>query len=134
MSLGQVKFSVNRKRKVRGKRTLKEFKLSCTGLYIADYCILIYRRSPVYLLSTIRPTLSHWHVQLTAEAACLSLGAVLVIFVLIVVRSISFQQCHPVWRTPAQRNVRRYKKTLPNGDWKLLQTPTDIYMARFTFP
>jgi hypothetical protein len=73
-------------------------------------------------------------VQLVAEASFLSLGAVLVIFVLIVVRSISFQLCHPVWRTLAQRNLRRYRKTLPNGDWKLLQTPTDIYMARFTFP
>ena len=43
--------------------------------------------------STIRPTLSH--VQLTSESSCLSFGAILVIFVLIVVRSISFQR-HPV--------------------------------------
>ena len=41
------------------------------------------------LSSTIRPTLSH--VQLTAEASLLSFGAVVVIFVLILVRSISFK-------------------------------------------
>ena len=46
------------------------------------------------LLSTFRPTLSH--VQLIAEASFLSFGAVLVIFVLIVVRSISFQLCRQV--------------------------------------
>ena len=42
------------------------------------------------LSSAFRPTLSH--VQLIAEASFFSLGAVLVIFVLIVVRSISFQR------------------------------------------
>ena len=41
-----------------------------------------------FLSSAFRPTLSH--VQLVAEASLLSFGAVLVIFVLIVVRSISF--------------------------------------------
>ena len=46
------------------------------------------------LSSTFQPTLNH--VQLIAEAALLSLGAVLVIFVMIVVRSISFQLCRPV--------------------------------------
>ena len=46
------------------------------------------------LSSTFRPTLNH--VQLTSEASFLSLGAVLVIFVLIVVRSISFQLFRPV--------------------------------------
>ena len=44
--------------------------------------------------STIRPTLNH--VQLTTEASFLSFAAVLIIFVLIVVRSISFQLCGPV--------------------------------------
>ncbi|KAH9170441.1 hypothetical protein EDB89DRAFT_2071956 [Lactarius sanguifluus] len=60
------------------------------------------------LSSTDRLTLSP--MQLTAEAAFLSLGAVIVIFILIA------------------RNLHRYRKTLPNGDWKLLRTPTDIYM------
>ena len=46
------------------------------------------------LPSTFRPALSY--VQLTAEASFLSLGAVLVIFVLIVVRSVSFHLGHPV--------------------------------------
>ena len=46
------------------------------------------------LSSTFRTTLNP--VQLIAEASFLSLGAVLVIFVLIVVRSISFQLCRPV--------------------------------------
>ena len=46
------------------------------------------------LSSTFRPTLSH--VQLTSEASFLSLGAVLVIFVLIVVRSVSFHLDRPV--------------------------------------
>ncbi|KAI0266782.1 hypothetical protein BC834DRAFT_954142 [Gloeopeniophorella convolvens] len=55
-------------------------------------------------------------LALTAEASFVSLSAVLVMFVLI-------------WR-----NVRRYKKVLPNGDWKLLQVPSDIYMlALFGF-
>ena len=46
------------------------------------------------LSSTFRTALSH--EQLTVEASFLSLGAVLIIFVLIVVRSISFQLCRPV--------------------------------------
>ncbi|KAH9014334.1 hypothetical protein EDB85DRAFT_2157473 [Lactarius pseudohatsudake] len=37
-------------------------------------------------------------------------GAVIVVFILIV------------------RNLLRYRKSLPNGDWKLLRTPADIYM------
>jgi len=49
-------------------------------------------------------------LALTTEASLLSFGSVLVIFVLIV------------------RNLLHYRKTLPNGDWKLLRTPTDIYM------
>ncbi|KAH9978832.1 hypothetical protein BGW80DRAFT_1249122 [Lactifluus volemus] len=28
----------------------------------------------------------------------------------------------------AQRNVLRYRKVLPNGGWRLLQTPADIYL------
>ncbi|KAI0266783.1 hypothetical protein BC834DRAFT_113145 [Gloeopeniophorella convolvens] len=46
----------------------------------------------------------------TAEASFISLAAILVVFILI-------------WK-----NVRHYKKTLPNGDWRLLQAPFDIYM------
>jgi len=49
-------------------------------------------------------------LALAAESSLLSFGAILFIFVLIV------------------RNLLRYRKTLPNGDWKLLRTPADIYM------
>ncbi|KAI9445892.1 hypothetical protein H4582DRAFT_2093698 [Lactarius indigo] len=48
--------------------------------------------------------------QLTIEASLLSFGAVIAVFILIV------------------RNVLRYRRALPNGNWKLLRTPTDIYM------
>ncbi|KAN0127158.1 hypothetical protein V8E53_015028 [Lactarius tabidus] len=49
-------------------------------------------------------------LTLIAEASFLSFGASVAIFILIA------------------RNLLRYRKTLPNGDWKLLRTPTDIYM------
>ena len=28
-----------------------------------------------------------------------------------------------------QRNVLRYRRALPNGGWKLLRVPADIYMV-----
>ncbi|KAI9463568.1 hypothetical protein BJY52DRAFT_1184588 [Lactarius psammicola] len=49
-------------------------------------------------------------LALTAEASFLSLAAVIVILVLI------------------GRNVLRYRRALPNGRWKLLRVPADIYM------
>ncbi|KAH8977960.1 hypothetical protein EDB92DRAFT_1805358 [Lactarius akahatsu] len=49
-------------------------------------------------------------LALTAEASFLSFGALTVIFILIA------------------RNLLRYRRSLPNGDWKLLRTPADIYM------
>ncbi|KAH9052527.1 hypothetical protein EDB87DRAFT_1692237 [Lactarius vividus] len=49
-------------------------------------------------------------LALTAEASFLSFGAVIVVFIIIA------------------RNLLRYRKLLPNGDWKLLRTPADIYM------
>jgi len=49
-------------------------------------------------------------LTLTTEAAFLSLVAVTFIFVLI------------------GRNVRRYRKAFPNGGWRLLEGPSDIYM------
>ncbi|KAI9463567.1 hypothetical protein BJY52DRAFT_921209 [Lactarius psammicola] len=49
-------------------------------------------------------------LALTAGASLLSLAAVVVIFVLI------------------GRNVLHYKRALPNGGWKLLQVPADVYM------
>jgi len=49
-------------------------------------------------------------LTVTAEASFLSVIAVTVIFVLI------------------GRNVLRYRRALPNGGWKLLQGPVDIYM------
>jgi hypothetical protein len=30
-----------------------------------------------------------------------------------------------------QRNILRHQKAFQNGDWKLFQVPTDIYMVRF---
>ncbi|KAH9002021.1 hypothetical protein EDB86DRAFT_2900685, partial [Lactarius hatsudake] len=63
------------------------------------------------VLYAIWVNLLHWgHTQLTAEASLLSLAAVVVIFVLI------------------GRNMLRYRRVLPNGGWKLLQVPADIYM------
>ncbi|KAN0138425.1 hypothetical protein V8E53_003888 [Lactarius tabidus] len=47
-------------------------------------------------------------LTLTAEASFLSLGAVIIIFVLI------------------GRNVLRYRRDLPNGGWRLLQRPSDM--------
>ncbi|KAI0266781.1 hypothetical protein BC834DRAFT_112963 [Gloeopeniophorella convolvens] len=49
-------------------------------------------------------------LALTAEASFISLSAVLVVFILI-------------WR-----NVRRYQRSFPNGGWRLLRVPFDIYM------
>jgi len=49
-------------------------------------------------------------LTLATEAAFLSLIAVTFIFVLI------------------GRNVLRYRRALPNGDWRLLQGPADIFM------
>jgi hypothetical protein len=49
-------------------------------------------------------------LAMTAEASFISLAAVIVIFGLI-------------WR-----NVKRYRKALPDGGWKLLDAPADIYM------
>ncbi|KAH9014344.1 hypothetical protein EDB85DRAFT_2123676, partial [Lactarius pseudohatsudake] len=49
-------------------------------------------------------------LALTVEASLLSFCAVIVIFIL------------------TARNLLRYRKTLPNGDRKLLRTPADIYM------
>jgi hypothetical protein len=32
-----------------------------------------------------------------------------------------------------QRNMRRYRRALPNGTWKLLRLPADVYMVRSIF-
>ncbi|KAN0129789.1 hypothetical protein V8E53_012454 [Lactarius tabidus] len=67
-------------------------------------------------LLTDHPTiscLSHGQtigLALTAEASFISLAAVIVVFILI-------------WR-----NVLRYRRALPNGGWKLLRVPADVYM------
>ncbi|KAH9061347.1 hypothetical protein EDB87DRAFT_1560456 [Lactarius vividus] len=69
-----------------------------------------------YLSNTSHPTitcLTHGQsigLTLTAEASFISLAAVMTVFVLIV------------------RNVLRYRRALPNGGWKLLRVPADIYM------
>ncbi|KAH9978828.1 hypothetical protein BGW80DRAFT_1455547 [Lactifluus volemus] len=49
-------------------------------------------------------------LTLIAETSFLSLLCVMVLFILI------------------GRNVLRYRKVLPNGGWRLLQTPADIYL------
>ena len=71
------------------------------------------------------------YVQLVAEASFLSFVAVIVILILIVVCSISFLPCCPISQNLLQRNLLRYRKALPNGDWKLLRTPADICMVAF---
>ncbi|KAF8263589.1 hypothetical protein EI94DRAFT_1740602 [Lactarius quietus] len=49
-------------------------------------------------------------------ASFISLGAIIIVFILI------------------KRNQLHYRQTVPNGDWRLLQTPTDIYMlSLFTY-
>ncbi len=48
------------------------------------------------LSPTTRLTLSR--AQLAVEASFLSFGAIIVIFILIAVCSISFRPCRPVWR------------------------------------
>ncbi|KAH9014333.1 hypothetical protein EDB85DRAFT_2287593 [Lactarius pseudohatsudake] len=63
-----------------------------------------------YANSTILTNGQTIGLALTAEASFLSFGALTVIFILIA------------------RNLLRYRRTLPNGDWKLLRTPADIYM------
>ncbi|KAN0133553.1 hypothetical protein V8E53_008721 [Lactarius tabidus] len=52
-------------------------------------------------------------LTLIVEVSFLSFGAIIAIFLLVT------------------RNVQRYRKALPNGDWKLLRTPADIYMLSF---
>ncbi|KAI9445897.1 hypothetical protein H4582DRAFT_1868838 [Lactarius indigo] len=64
----------------------------------------------IYIKSTALTDGQTIGLALIAGASFLSLGAVIVIFILIA------------------RNLLRYRKSLPNGDWKLLQTPADIYM------
>ncbi|KAI0305707.1 hypothetical protein B0F90DRAFT_1624778 [Multifurca ochricompacta] len=56
-------------------------------------------------------------LALTAEASFISFASVIVVFILIGVRTLALRA-----------NILRYRKALPNGDWKLLQVPTDIYM------
>jgi hypothetical protein len=75
-----------------------------------------YQKSTNLNLSEPHPTitcLTHGQsigLTVTAEASFLSLIAVMFVFVLI------------------GRNMLRYRKVLPNGSWKLLQRPSDIYM------
>ncbi|KAH9978624.1 hypothetical protein BGW80DRAFT_1165386 [Lactifluus volemus] len=51
----------------------------------------------------------------TSEVSFLSIAAVVLVYTLIL------------------RNYIRYKNALPNGDWKLLQVPADIYMFALFF-
>ncbi|KAH8992971.1 hypothetical protein EDB92DRAFT_519363 [Lactarius akahatsu] len=64
----------------------------------------------IYADSTILTNGQSIGLALIAEASSLSLCAIIVVFILIA------------------RNLLRYRKVLPNGDWKLLRTPADIYM------
>ena len=96
-----------------------------------NFCILTSGQSiglAVSVLSLQASRLILSRVQLATEASFLSFGAIIVIFILIVVCSISFLLC-PISQIPLQRNLLRYRKTLPNGDWKLLRTPADICMV-----
>ena len=84
----------------------------------------------VSVLSSTMPLILS-HAQLAAEAAFLSFGAIIVIFILIVVCSIHFLLFFLISQIPIplQRNLLLYRRTLPNGDWKLLRTTADIYMV-----
>ena len=68
-----------------------------------------------------------------AQAAFLSLIAVTIILVLI---GVCLYHCaRPPTKLTGivQRNVLRHRKALPNGDWRLLRGPFDIYMVRSSF-
>jgi hypothetical protein len=77
-------------------------------------------------------------LQLIVEVSFLSFGAIIAIFLLVRVCPIPFgyavQCCMGIWVLSLQRNLLRYRKALPNGDWKLLRTPADIYMVRSMLP
>jgi hypothetical protein len=69
-------------------------------------------------------------MQLAMEASFLSLIAVTFIFVLIGV-CLSFISARPPKLTgTAQRNVLHHRRALPNGGWRLLRGPIDIFMVR----
>jgi hypothetical protein len=83
---------------------------------------------PTYL----RCVLNSARLQFTAEVSFLSIAAVVLVYTLILVcphpfllRSLLTASCS------TQRNYIRYKNALPNGDWKLMQVPADIYMVCF---
>lgn len=65
---------------------------------------------------------------MTAEASFISLAAVIVIFGLIWV-SPTVSVVPVEFDENVQRNVKRYRKALPDGGWKLLDAPADIYMV-----
>jgi hypothetical protein len=72
-------------------------------------------------------------MQLETEAAFSSVIAVTFIFVLIGV-CLSFTSARPPKLTGiVQKNVLRHRRALPNGDWRLLRGPADIYMVRSEF-
>ncbi|KAI0254071.1 hypothetical protein BJV78DRAFT_1296867 [Lactifluus subvellereus] len=67
-------------------------------------------------------------LTLAAEASFLSLISIIVVFILVGVCLTLFLA--PIYSLTdvTQRNVLRYRRVLPNGNWKLLHFPPDIYM------
>ncbi|KAI0066270.1 hypothetical protein BV25DRAFT_1879414 [Artomyces pyxidatus] len=67
-------------------------------------------------------------LTLTAESAFISEVSVVILFCLIAVCRLVYFDVMTLHSVCAQRNAYRYWRTLPRGSWRLLQTPTDIYM------
>jgi hypothetical protein len=67
-------------------------------------------------------------MQVTAEASFLSLVAVSFVFVMMRVGPNSVLLV--LVDLDKNRAEKCYKEALPNGGWKLLQGPSDIYMVR----
>ncbi len=82
-------------------------------------------------LTYLSPTLNSFNLQLTTEASLVSCVCVTIILICIGVRP-TFIHVFVLYDEMLQRNVYWYKKTLPNGNWKLFQLPADIYMVRPT--
>ena len=73
-------------------------------------------------------------MQLVAEGALISFLSVTTILVLFGV-CVSFTSARPPTKLTGtvQRNILQHRRALPNGDWRLLRGPFDIYMVGLSF-
>ncbi len=74
------------------------------------------------------PTLNSFNLQFAAAASILSCISVVIIFIRIAVRP-AFVHVFILLDEMLQWNIRWYKKTFPNGNWRLFKRPADIYMV-----